>query len=66
SFEDILTACADLEYPGKIGWDQKKFIDHSWNVTSVGWEEVYVEDGRAIDSQREKEGRMREGKKSWR
>ncbi|CUS13586.1 unnamed protein product [Tuber aestivum] len=60
SFEDVLIACADPEYPGKIGRDEKKFIDHSRSVASVGWEEVYVEDGRVVDS-REKENAGGEG-----
>ncbi|KAG0130675.1 hypothetical protein HOY82DRAFT_579137 [Tuber indicum] len=63
SFEDILIACADPEYPGKIGRDEKKFIDHSQSVASVGWEEVHVGDGRAVDSQQEKGGG---GGREWR
>ncbi|RPB01937.1 hypothetical protein L873DRAFT_564302 [Choiromyces venosus 120613-1] len=60
SFEDVITACADPEYPGKIGRDEKRFIDHARSVASVGWEEVYVEDGRVVDFLQGKEEGERE------
>jgi len=47
--EDLERAVQDPEYPDKVGPDEAKFLDQRKSTVTVGWEEVYLKDGKAIN-----------------
>ena len=49
SVEDLKKAVEDPEYPEKVLPDEQRFMDQSNSVVTVGWEEVYVKDGKVIN-----------------
>ncbi|KAG4424774.1 hypothetical protein IFR04_002122 [Cadophora malorum] len=53
SVEDLKNAVEDPEYPEKVLPDEQMFMDQSNSVVTVGWEEVYVKDGKVINIDRD-------------
>ncbi|PVH85752.1 hypothetical protein DL98DRAFT_583344 [Cadophora sp. DSE1049] len=49
SVEDLKKAVEDPEYPEKVWPDEQRFMDQSNSVVTVGWEEVYVKDGKIVN-----------------
>jgi hypothetical protein len=49
SMDDLMKATQDPEYPEKIGQDEQKFLDQARSMVTVGWEEVYVLDGKIVN-----------------
>ncbi|KAH7364090.1 EthD domain-containing protein [Rhexocercosporidium sp. MPI-PUGE-AT-0058] len=49
SVEDLKKAVEDPEYPEKVLPDEQRFMDQSNSVVTVGWEEVYVKDGKVVN-----------------
>ena len=48
SVEDLERAVGDLEYQELVGPDEKIFMDQGRSMVTVGWEEVWVRDGKTI------------------
>lgn len=53
SVEDLKNAVEDPEYPEKVLPDEQMFMDQSNSVVTVGWEEVYVKDGKVTNIDRD-------------
>jgi hypothetical protein len=49
SVEDLEKAVQGPEYPAKVGPDEVKFLDQKRSVVTVGWEEVYLKDGKVVN-----------------
>ena len=49
SLEDLGRAVQDPEYPEKVAPDEQYLLDPSTSVVTVGWEEVYVLDGKVVN-----------------
>jgi len=49
SLEDLQNAVQDPEYPERIAPDEKLLFDASTSVVTIGWEEVYVLDGKVVN-----------------
>lgn len=49
SIEDLYSAVQDPEYPEKIAPDEQYLLDPSTSTVTVGWEEVYVLDGKVVN-----------------
>jgi len=49
SVQDLYDAVQDPDYPAKVGPDEKYFLDPSTSMVTVGWEEVYVLDGKVVN-----------------
>lgn len=47
--EDLETAVQDPDYPARVGPDEAKFLDQKRSVVTVGWEEVYLRDGKVVN-----------------
>ncbi|KAH9215403.1 EthD domain-containing protein [Leptodontidium sp. 2 PMI_412] len=52
SVEDLKKAVEDPEYPEKVLPDEQRFMDQSNSLVTVGWEEVYVKDGKVVNIDR--------------
>ena len=53
SIEDLKKAVEDPEYPERVLPDEQRFLDQSSSVVTLGWEEVYVEDGKVVNIDRD-------------
>ena len=49
SVEDLEKAVQDPDYPANVGPDEAKFLDQKRSVVTVGWEEVYLKDGKVVN-----------------
>ena len=49
SIEDLYKAVQDPEYPEKVAPDEQYLLDPSNSTVTVGWEEVYVLDGKVVN-----------------
>lgn len=49
SVDELYNAVQDPEYPAKIGPDEQRFLDPKNSMVTVGWEEVYVIDGKVVN-----------------
>jgi hypothetical protein len=49
SIEDLYRAVQDPEYPEKVAPDEQYLLDRSTSTVTVGWEEVYVLDGKVVN-----------------
>ncbi|KAG9240342.1 EthD domain-containing protein [Calycina marina] len=48
SVDDLSKAVQDPEYPEKIAPDEQYLLDPSTSMVTVGWEEVYILDGKLV------------------
>jgi hypothetical protein len=49
SVDDLYKAVEDPDYPEKVAPDEKYLLDPSTSMVTVGWEEVYVLDGKLVN-----------------
>ena len=49
SVEDLFKATQDPEYPTILFPDEQYLLDKPTSIVTVGWEEVYVLDGRVVN-----------------
>jgi hypothetical protein len=49
SVEDLYRAVQDPEYPEKVKPDEQYLLDPSTSTVTVGWEEVYILDGKVVN-----------------
>ncbi|KAL2072670.1 hypothetical protein VTL71DRAFT_12013 [Oculimacula yallundae] len=49
NIEDLKRAVQDPEYPERVLPDEMRFMDQKNSVVTVGWEEVYVKDGKVVN-----------------
>jgi predicted translin family RNA/ssDNA-binding protein len=47
--EDLYRAVQDPEYPEKVKPDERHLLDPSTSIVTVGWEEVYILDGKVVN-----------------
>lgn len=47
--DDLYKAVQDPAYPEKVAPDEKYLLDPSTSMVTVGWEEVYVLDGKLVN-----------------
>lgn len=47
--EDLWKATSDPEYPVKMQPDEQYMFDHGKMQVTVGWVEVYVQDGKVVN-----------------
>lgn len=49
NMDDLVKAMQDPEYPERVAPDEARFLDHATSMVTVGWEEVYVLDGKVVN-----------------
>lgn len=49
SIEDLYKAVQDPEYPDTVAPDEQYLLDPSTSMVTVGWEEVYILDGKVVN-----------------
>ena len=63
SMGDLYRAVQDPEYPEKIAPDERYLLDPSTSTVTVGWEEVYVLEGKVVNIT--EDGASAYGEKEW-
>lgn len=49
SVDDLLKATADPEYPVKMRPDEEYMFEYGKMQVTVGWVEVYIQEGRVVN-----------------
>ena len=52
SIEDIKAAVGSREFREQVKPMEDAFLDHAGTVVTVGWEEVYIDEGKVVDRPR--------------